>query len=251
MDFPQSPVTSQVPWPKKLVAALVMLLVYYGIQGLTLLLNFTHRMLPPEQVREHPWIGVYEHHFWQMAFALLFIGVYSRGRFADWGLNLRNARLSWHILARFCLWYSLAVGVINLLPRLLGVPLPPLGYPLTAVNVVGWLSFQWLFVGVSEEILFRGLIHTYLARTWRGAWRAGGVVIPTAGVITTVIFCLAHVDIFPPHVNWVQQAAAVILGLYYSTVYHRTGSLLNPILAHNFSDGLVFSILFILHAWGR
>jgi CAAX protease family protein len=243
-------VTSEGPGPNRWVAAVLMMLTYYGIQGLTLLLGFAPRMLPAETLKQHPWIRLYEHHAWQLVLALVLIGILGRGRFAEWGLNFRNARLSWRILGRFCLVYSLVVFVVGVLPPLLSHRAPaPDGFG--PVAVAGWLSFQWLFVGISEEILFRGLIHTYLARSWRGVWRAGGVVIPTAGVVTTAIFCLAHVDPLHPHVDWLQQVWALGLGLYYSTVYHRTGSLLNPILAHDFADGLVVTVPYLLHGWMR
>jgi len=29
---------------------------------------------------------------------------------------------------------------------------------------------------------------------------------------------------------------AFVLGIYYSIVFHKTGSLINPVLAHNFSN---------------
>jgi membrane protease YdiL (CAAX protease family) len=35
--------------------------------------------------------------------------------------------------------------------------------------------------------------------------------------------------------------------MYYSAVYYRTGSLLNPVLAHNFSDGLVVTAQYLFY----
>jgi membrane protease YdiL (CAAX protease family) len=50
-----------------------------------------------------------------------------------------------------------------------------------------------------------------------------------------------------PHLSWTQQFFAFGLGIYYSAVYHRTGSLLNPILAHNFWDGVAVASWFLLY----
>ncbi len=50
-----------------------------------------------------------------------------------------------------------------------------------------------------------------------------------------------------PHINWEQQLFAFGLGIYYSAVYYRTGSLLNPILAHNFGDGLVVTAAYLVY----
>jgi len=236
-------------WPKKLRAALAMLLLYEATQGAAHLLRVSAWFLSPDVLRGRTWIGAYEHHLWQLLFALLFIGLFSHGKFSEWGLNCRNASASWRILRIFCLVYLLIVLGVNVVPPLLMHQSPSFGYPVTAANIAGWLSFTWIFVGFSEEILFRGLVQTFLARTWTGVWQVGRLVIPDAGIVTTVIFCLAHINPFHPQVFWDQQVWAFGLGLYFSTVYYRTGSLLNPILAHNYSDGLVFTAQYLVYGW--
>ena len=240
-----------IGWPQKLGAALQMLLVYFGIQDAALVLRLSPRMFSPELLKEREWIGLYENHFWQLVFALILIGVFSGGKFSDWGLNIRNASVSWRILKKYCVVYFFIVLIVNVLPPVLHHDPPSLGYPLTVSNILGWLSFEWIFVGISEEIMFRGLIHTFLTRTWTGVWTVAGLTIPSAGLITTIIFCLAHINPLHPHVYWLQQVFAFGVGIYYSAVYHRTGSLLNPILAHNYGDGLIFAVLYVLHAWMR
>ncbi len=236
-------------WPVKLWSALSMVLIYFGIQGIALLFRITPRFFSPEQLRQHGWIGLYEHHFWQMVLALILIWLYSGGKFSEWGLNFRNAKVSWRIFFWFVLVYSGIIFFMNVLPPLLHREPPTFDYPLTRANIVGWLSFEFIFVGISEEILFRGLIHTYLAKTWTQVWQIGKVAMPTAGIVTTFIFCLAHVDVLHFHIDWLQQLWAFGFGLYYSAAYHRTGSLLNPILAHNYGDGIIFASLYLL-SWG-
>jgi len=49
------------------------------------------------------------------------------------------------------------------------------------------------FSGLSEEILFRGLIQTYLSRVFDAVDPFFGHELPLAGVITAVIFTVAHV----------------------------------------------------------
>ena len=240
-----------VSWPQKLGAALQMLFIYFGIQGLALLLRISTRIFSPEILKERAWITLYEQHFWQLVFALILIRVFSGGKFLEWGLNFRNAGVSWRILKKYCVVYFFIILLVNVLPYLLQHQRPSFDYPITTTNIVGWLSFEWIFVGISEEIMFRGLIHTFLTRTWTSVWTVAGIAIPSAGLITTIIFCLAHINPFHPHVYWPQQVFAFGLGIYYSAVYHRTGSLLNPILAHNYGDGLIFVALYLLYAWLR
>jgi uncharacterized protein len=235
-------------WQAKLVSVLQVLGMYYGIQGLTLILRVTRLFCTPAQLQQSQWISLDEHHIWQMVLALALIWLFSQGKLSKWGLNLKNLRASMWIFAWFvpvCLAILFAVVA---LPLLLKHHAPEFDYPLTRANIAGWLSFEWLLPGPSEEILFRGLIHTFLAQTWRGVWRVGKFAMPTAGIITTLIFCLAHVNLFQaPHISWSQQVFAFGLGIFYSAVYYRTGSLLTPILAHNFWDGMVFVMWYVLY----
>jgi membrane protease YdiL (CAAX protease family) len=251
MSEPLNPVIAipAADWPKKLGTAFSMLALYFGIQGLSLVCRVTPRLFSEEQLRQERWIGLFEHHLLQMVFALILIGLFSRGRFSDWGLNLRNARISWRMFFRFVPIYSLVILAVNVLPAATTRQPPSFDYPLTRANIAGWLAFECFFVGISEEILFRGLIQTFLAQTWRGILNVRGVAVPTAGIVTTIIFCIAHVDVLHWHVSWLQQLFALGLGLYYSIVYHRTGSLLNPILAHNYGDGIIFVALYLTYWW--
>ena len=233
----------------KWIAAGFMLAIYFAIQGLIELLRIAPRVLSVRQLHEYEWISFYEHHFWQLILALIAIGIFSRGKFSAWGLNLRNHEIAIRILVRFMGIYSLIILAVNVLPFVVRHHPPTFSYPLSVTNVTCWLVYMGLFVGVSEEILFRGLIHTYLAKTWIGVWKVKGIAVPSAGLVATIIFCIAHVDSI--HVNWAQQLFAFGLGIYYSTVYHRTGSLLNPILAHNYSDGIIYVALYSTYFWLR
>jgi membrane protease YdiL (CAAX protease family) len=47
------------------------------------------------------------------------------------------------------------------------------------------------------------------------------------------------------HHFW-QLVLALVVGLYYAAVYHRTRSLLNRILAHNVSDGTLWGQEYLL-----
>ena len=111
--------------------------------------------------------------------------------------------------------------------------------PVTTANTIEWLGFEWVFVGISEEILFRGLIQTFLERSFPGTWQVLRMPIPRAGLFTTLLFCLAHIPNWRhPQVAIDQQMIVFYLSLYASIAYYRTRSLFTPILAHNFNDGL-------------
>lgn len=245
-------VTSDVSFSKRVGSLIFIVALYYAIQWATRVLAvYPHLDLPADWTAPGGWVRAFDHHFWQLALALVAIGLLGRGRWREWGLNLDNRAESLRILRRFFLYYGVYFVGIGFLIQLFLFPRPTPDHPLTAANIIGRLIFGFLFVGLSEEILFRGLIHTYLARSWHGVWTWRGWQFPVAGALTVLIFVVAHigVSITPlaiSHLDPAQLALALVLGLYYSAVYHRTRSLLNPILAHNFSDGTLWAQEYLL-----
>lgn len=237
--------------PRPVLAVGLVLALYYGIQWLTSVLT-VHPHLPlSDEIRAGGWVQAFDHHFWQMVLALGAIALLGGAGWKEWGLNLRHHQESGRIIGRFVKAYGLYFIGIGFLVQLLFVRAPAPDHPLTPQNIAGHLAFGFLFVGVSEEILFRGLIHTCLARHWTRVRRWRGIEMPDAGIIATFVFTVAHIGfrLAPPeitHLYWPQIAMAFVLGLFYSWAYHRTGSLLAPILTHNFSDGSLWVSEYLL-----
>ncbi len=89
---------------------------------------------------------------------------------------------------------------------------------------------------------------------WPREFRLGRLVIPAAAVWATALFMLAHVNHTwrPFHItnfSLPQQAFCLSFGLYYALALYRTRSLLCPILAHGFSNGIIFTLLYALAWW--
>ena len=223
-----------------------MITLYYGIQWLTSVLEVYPYLGLPDHLAQHgTWVQVTDHHFWQLVLALIAIFVLSRGHLGLWGFNLQNSDESLHITRRFCYYYGIYFVGVSILLQLFVIGPPPLDHPWLADHILGRLAFGFLFVGLSEEILFRGLIHSYLAKFWTGVWSWRGYKMPVAGIIAALIFTLAHIGLrLSPftvaHFFLPQLVQAFVLGLFYSWAYHRTGRLLAPILTHNFSDGVLW-----------
>ena len=192
------------------------------------------------------------HHILQLALTVLVLKVRSGRPLAEWGFNLREPQVSAKILGWFCLAYLVPVLFVNVLPSLRsGVP-PAFGYPLTTRNIVGTLAFQFLLSGTCEEPLFRGYVMGFLARSWEGKVRIGKVVLPITGLLATLLFMFAHVNIsvapLSIKTSGPQQVWALGLGLYYAAAFARTGSLLVPILSHGYSNGVIFVVLYAMAA---
>ncbi|MFQ5950744.1 MAG: type II CAAX prenyl endopeptidase Rce1 family protein [Candidatus Geothermarchaeales archaeon] len=71
----------------------------------------------------------------------------------------------------------------------------------------------------------------------------------SAGILAAILFMLAHIGFtFSPfaitHFSLSQQFLAFVHGLYYAIVFHRTGSLLGPIISHGYSNGMLFVVLY-------
>ncbi len=130
----------------------------------------------------------------------------------------------------------------------------PIGMPLHFIrptpHLLPW--YQWivqyiaifLFTGIPEEILFRGMIHNFLQKTIRGK---NGLWIALA--ISSLIFGLAHGDnhnapFLHLHLGalgtwdfpWVYVILASIAGWYYGLTYIRTKKMTAGALVHAFVD---------------
>lgn len=233
-------------WLKQVFSILFMVAVYYAIQILTQTLAvYPYLELNPAWTQHGNWVQHIDHHVWQMLLALGVMLILSKGRLQDWGLNRKNAKTSLHILKKFCYYYGIYFVGIGFLIQLFFFPPPVPEFPLTAANVLGMLFFMGFVSGLSEEILFRGLMQTYLQQHFSGVLKWRFIELPVAGLITAMIFTLVHVNfrLFPFEITNLympQLILAMALGIYYAVVYHRTASLLNPILAHNFANGTLY-----------
>lgn len=185
---------------------------------------------------------LYIHHSVQMGLALLCIFLINQliSRKFSWGLNLRNAPFSLKISLRFALGWLLVSLVFNLL---FSFP-SHINYKLSFINILSDLFFDLIFTGISEEILFRGLIMGLLLTCIKGKMKIRHLEISYAAIITTILFSLAHIGIDYQHFritdfSGIQMAFCVGLGLFYAVLREKSGSLLGPVVAHGASDGII------------
>jgi uncharacterized protein len=179
---------------------------------------------------------------------LLLILVVKRWVPADYGLHWPRGRTEF---APALLWgalFGVIMTLVDYAPQLLAGTHPSLGYPLTKGNVAGWLCFEFVYVGPTEEIPFRALLVTYLASTMPGKLRIGRWQMNWAGVIVAIIFALLHATNFSLR-SWPlalgQQIYAFILGVLYAYWLEKSRSIVAPIIGHNLSDGVEYAIVFL------
>ncbi|HET8866185.1 MAG TPA: hypothetical protein VFM80_10855, partial [Gracilimonas sp.] len=74
---------------KKTIPVIAVVIIYYTFKWLIDGFSFVDSFDLPEHVLEKSsWVYAVEHHTIQLFLGLLAIGIFSRGRFKDWGMNL-------------------------------------------------------------------------------------------------------------------------------------------------------------------
>jgi membrane protease YdiL (CAAX protease family) len=131
------------------------------------------------------------------------------------GLSLRELGLALRavaVLAAVSIPLGLLAGFLHWEPRWLGL-----------TNAAARIFGLILFVGIPEELLFRGVYQEAFSRIWtpRTGW-----------IVASVLFGLVHIVKHAPPPNWQYALLATGAGLAYGWVYTRTGKLAAAAVAH-------------------
>jgi len=205
-------------------------------------------------VENSPWIPKYIGDSVAFAVGVFIIWRISRGRLKDYGFTLASKNLKIKLSLILGILLGLTGIITDHLPELIsGVQFKPAHpYPLTAVNILGMMTFQWIFVGIFEEAITRGLMQTYLMEKLNGVVTLYKWDFHIGSIITAIIFGVGH---FGPHLffggSWLTLVPhllfATAFGLCSSYIYQETKSLVGPILMHNVIDGLIYSVDYLFY----
>ena len=181
--------------------------------------------------------------------AVALIAWFSRGNFSEYGLEWPKHK---HYVPSALLWgaaFGLLMTVVDYFPQILRHIPPGDNLALTPRSIGAWLFFEWIFVGPTEEIPFRGLLQTFLMQRTSGRIRFWKYEMHVAGVILALLFALAHLTSFWTENFWIalgQQIYAFALGILYAYWREKSGSLLAPIIGHNVGDGVEYVLIFLM-----
>lgn len=185
------------------------------------------------------WAPLTVHHLVQGVLALALLVALSRGLGLDVGLRVGDARHGARlvgIVATVLALYLLAhYGVAHVLGLDAAVAVPQDGDARA-----GYLAFQLLASGPSEELLFRALpIAVLVAIRPVVLVRRGPVTLEA--VVAAALFSLAHVAVAGGTISADagQLAYAFTLGVVQGVVLQRTRSVLYPMAIHSISNVLV------------
>ena len=195
------------------------------------------------------WVSI--HHIFQLLLSIVLMKLWLTRRLYDYGFNLNDYKRSLRIFCWFCLIYLVPVFFVNVLGHIISGKPPWFRYPLNARNIACKLRYMYLLTGTGEEPLFRGFAIVVLSQSWKKVFRIWRVEISSAALLATVLFMYAHIrfKFFPfeiTYISWPQQVWALGLGLYYAVVFQKTKSLLCPVLSHGYSNGIIFTLQYLM-----
>ncbi len=103
------------------------------------------------------------------------------------------------------------------------------------------IAFQWTMPGLDEEVFYRGVLLLAMNEAFRTRWNIFGTPIGIGGLLTSVAFGLAHALSFENGgyaFDLMTFVATGIPSLLLLWMRERTGSILLPIIGHNFANGI-------------
>jgi membrane protease YdiL (CAAX protease family) len=236
----------EVKWHPIGKACMWIFLAYGAAFFLLALLNGIPGFKPVAQ--NSPWLPKYIGDSVAFAISMILIWRVSQGRFRKFGFVLKGRELKLGLSVVLGVVLALIGILLDYLPKVTaGNPETGPGYPLTVANVLGMMSFQWIFVGIFEEPLVRGLVQTHLVNKLKGSVTIFKWDFHIGTVITAILFGVGH---FGPHIffggSWLSLVPhlviATLTGLCLGYIYQETGSLAGPVLMHNVYDGLVTTL---------
>jgi uncharacterized protein len=194
------------------------------------------------------WISL--HHVWQLALTIALMSAFDR-RLGFWGFNLDNLDVSLRHFKLFVLCCTGYLVVQSVVFYFAFTSPPSLGYSLSLENVLGELGFQLLLSGTCEEPLFRGFVMVMLYPAFAGSFNLREARDYSCGPDCSHLFHSGPYSVLglsfeiirahPP-----QLVLSFLLGVYYAIVFHRTRSLVTPILAHGYVNFLIVGLNMLL-----
>lgn len=235
--------------PVPILAAIGLFLSVMLVDGL--FSAFAIRMMGPDTFAVTPWKILYFAHTGMLLASLGWIAFLSRGELRRFGFRAPVTGKYIPIALIFGVGFGLVMTAADYWHNL-AAKVPPPHFQLAWTNIVGLLSFEALYAGTIEEVLFRGLLLTFLMQRMSGRIRVARFDIHVAGVIVAAIFCLAHLGSF-----WTESLAAAVAQQLYAFVwavtyaywFEKSGSSLLPsIIGHNVGNFVEDAVVFWL-AW--
>jgi hypothetical protein len=154
----------------------------------------------------------------------------------DFGLVLPKGRTYVATAIILGLLVGLIMAIVDYAPEIFE-RVAPHGYTYQLSNMFGWLFYQGVFVGPTEEIPYRSLVVTYLTLQMPGKLRYRGFEMNGAGVVVAAIIISGFgffALITQPFLIAIGQIVYVFFGnLVLAYLLEKSGSVLATAIGHN------------------
>lgn len=202
---------------------------------------FNYTVLDPDNL----FMFLCVHHIVQAIIGLIVIVIIYRVKGISFNLKPKVSKDGIKFTALFIAAITVYVSITYFVGYKSGT-IAPYDYELNERNCLGYLGFQLLLSGPSEEILFRALPITVLSlfdTKSKNKW--------VAIIISAVLFGIAHIgwsiNPFTLSVSWFQVVYAFILGVAYGITYIKSKSIIYPMVMHSMSNVIMVGTGYILY----
>jgi hypothetical protein len=167
----------------------------------------------------------------ELATALLIIWVISRGNWSKYGFKLNGNLMILKVLIT-----GLIIAIpIGLIETLIENVIPMGEFKFTPTSLLQSVLILWIFASFTEEVVFRGLIQSYLSEHIKSSFNLFRWRITFPALIGAIFFSLSHVVLLfqatDLHTLYI-ILTAFIIGITAGYFRDKTGSLLGPFIIH-------------------
>lgn len=144
--------------------------------------------------------------------------------------------------------FGVLMAGVDYAPHILAHTAPKLGYSVGSGKMLGWLGFNGLYAGPTEEVPFRALLVSYLAATMPGKWHVGRFAMNGAGVVAAAIwaFYMAGFLAAPLVTALLQFLVQFLFGVLLAYWLEKSKSVLAPIVGHNVSGATEYGLVLLM-----
>lgn len=230
-------------WTVIKVMSLGILLLLIPKTGTWIADMFNHDSIDPDGA--FMWISI--HHIIQALVVILIIFIIRKFKPIDFNLGFGNKEIGYRYLKRFIIGFTIYTLIAFTVIVVLNT-FQVFQYPLNARNITGYLGFQLLLSGPSEELIFRAFAITLFAAFI--STKRVDKYLSYATLFAAIIFGIAHIRIsfnpFEYSYTLQQVFLAIGLGYFYGDCYEKSKSVIYPMIMHSFGNVLMVGITIIL-----
>lgn len=191
------------------------------------------------------WISV--HHIVQALVIIPIMLIVSNTFKIKFNLGWGDRSVGMKYLKRFIMVFTVYTIIAYLVTMISG-GIVSFAYPLTTRNIAGYLGFQLLLSGPSEELIFRAFAISVFAGLVTN--RRINKHLSYAVLFASIIFGIAHIGFsfnpFSISYSVFQVFYAIVLGYFYGDCYEKSRSIIYPMIMHSYSNVLMIGLSVII-----